>query len=304
MMKKIVLLIPVMGLVIETSGQDTAMALESKPVEIFSSERAINANTTETVGRGKLAFRVGHNFGDIAGKNGGIEKFFGLDGSTDVRIGFDLGLSDRFDILIARYKGGSIVQQLFELGVKYQLLQQMENGSGSPVAVTVFANLGIATQPENSIPDQENSFRDFGDRTSNLWQLIVARKFGNVSIAVLPSYVTRGYAVSYDQQNYFALGGIFRVPVVPRRLNILVDYFHVFRDDQVKRDYYENVNRRFYDPLGVGFELMTTGHVFRLNFTNSTDILANRFIPHTFTSWSKGQYRWGFTITRNFTLWR
>jgi hypothetical protein len=162
----------------------------------------------------------------------------------------------------------------------------------------------IVAQPENAAPDQENSFRDFSDRISNTFQLILARRFGNFSLAVLPTWVTRGYAVSFDTKNYFALGGIARVPIVPGKFNLLVDYFHTFRSDQVKRDYYEQRQRRFYDPLGVGFEYMTTGHVFRFNFTNTTEILPNRYIPHTFTSWSKGQYRWGFTIVRKFTLWR
>ncbi|HQV60653.1 MAG TPA: DUF5777 family beta-barrel protein, partial [Chitinophagaceae bacterium] len=63
-------------------------------------------------------------------------------------------------------------------------------------------------------------------------------------------------------------------------------------------------NIRFFDPLGVGFEILTSGHIFRLNFTNATEIVENRFIPRTITSWGKGQFRWGFTISRNFTLWR
>ena len=302
-MKQSILLMAGLLAAISPNAQDTARAA-SEPVELFTSERAINANTPGTIGKGRMAFRVAHNFGDIAGKNGGIDKFWGLDASTDIRIGFDFGVGRKLDLMVGRAKGGSIVQQLWEFALKYQLLQQMRDGTGSPVALSFFTNMVISSQPANSLPDLENSYSDFGDRVSNLFQFILARKFGGVSIAVLPTYLTRGYAVSYDEKNYFALGGAIRFPVVPRKFNILVDYFHTFRSDQVKRDYYERVGRRFYDPLGIGFEYMTSGHVFRMNFTNSTDILPNRFIPHTFTSWSKGQYRWGFTISRNFRLWR
>ena len=59
-----------------------------------------------------------------------------------------------------------------------------------------------------------------------------------------------------------------------------------------------------YDVFGVGVEILTQGHVFHLNFTNATETLENRFIPKTITSWGKGQYRWAFTISRNFTLFR
>lgn len=276
----------------------------ARPIEIFSSERAINANTNETVGRGKMAFKVTHLFGDIAGKNGGIKKFFGLDGATDVRIAFEVGLGENFDLIASRAKGGSLVQQLYELGMKWQFLRQMPEGKGSPLAAALFANTVVIAQPENPLPAQENSYRDFGDRLNLALQLILARRFGQVSLALLPTWVTRGYTLPYDSRDYFALGGIIRVPLVSGKLNMLVDYFHTFRREDVKRAFYEQKNRRFYDPLGVGFEYMTTGHVFRFNFTNTTESLPNRYIPHTVTSWSKGQYRWGFTIVRKFSLWR
>ena len=50
---------------------------EKKAVIIFNSDKAINANTTELVGKGKMAFKVTHNFGDIGGNGGGIKNFFG-----------------------------------------------------------------------------------------------------------------------------------------------------------------------------------------------------------------------------------
>lgn len=304
-MKKTLLLLLVPGL-LNVNAQDSTQSPEraSKPVQIFSSEKAINANTTETVGKGKMAFKVTHNFGDIAGSNGGIKRFFGLDNTTDVKIGFQVGIGNKFDIIAARAKGAGPVQQLWELGLKYKLLEQMQDGSGSPITMAVYANTVVSSQEESAFPNQESSFEDFGDRLSNVLQLIMARRFGNVSVALVPTYVTRGHAISYDEKSFFALGGAIRVPVIANRLNLLVDYFHTFRDDAVKNSFYTEQGIRFYDPLGVGFEIMTTGHIFRLNFTNATEILENRFIPRTVTSWSKGQYRWGFTISRNFTLWR
>jgi hypothetical protein len=119
-----------------------------------------------------------------------------------------------------------------------------------------------------------------------------------------PTLVTRSYAISYDQKSFFALGGAIRMPLVKNRLNLLVDYFHVFRKEAVEDSFLVNNNLRFYNPLGIGFEILTPGHVFRLNFTNATELLENRFIPRTVSSWGKGQFRWGFTISRNFVIWR
>jgi hypothetical protein len=102
----------------------------------------------------------------------------------------------------------------------------------------------------------------------------------------------------------FALGGAIKVPIITNRLNLIVDYFHSFRSKSSKDSMRVNKNLTFYDPIGVGFEILTSGHIFRMNFTNATEILENRFIPRTTTNWGKGEFRWGFNISRNFTLWR
>ena len=127
-------------------------AQEKKAVQIFSSEKAINANTPETVGKGKMAFKVFHNFGDLAGKNGGIKNFFGLDNSTDVRIAFQVGLGKKFDMIAARSKGAGPQQRSFEMGLKYKLLEQIENDPSHPVSVALFANTVIATNKASTKP--------------------------------------------------------------------------------------------------------------------------------------------------------
>lgn len=275
-----------------------------KPVQIFSSDKVVNANTPEVTGKGRMAFKVSHNFGDIAGSNGGIKRFFGLDNASDIRIAFNIGVGKKMDIIAARAKGAGLVQNLWELGLKYQLMQQFENDPSHPIALTLFANAVVSSQKANAFPNQDNSFEGFGDRVSNVVQLIIAKKMGKVSVELLPTYMTRGYAISYDQESMFALGGAIKVPIVQNRLNLLVDYFHPFRKEAVEDSFIVNDNIEFHDPLGVGFEIITTGHIFRLNFTNATEILENRFIPRTITSWANGQFRWGFTISRNFVLWR
>ena len=273
--------------------------IEPDYIWIFSSPRLINANTVELLSKGMLEFKVTHNFGDIAGDNGGIKNFFGLDNATDVRIGFQYGLSKRINLIAARAKGAGIVQQLYELGIKCRLMQQA-NDSKHPLSVTFFANAVVSTMKANIVAGQENSFDNFSDRLSQTLQLLIARKFGNISLQVSPTLVNRNYVVSGDDKTLFALGGAFRLPV-KGRFSVLIDYFHSFRS-QNSIDFFKTQDIRFYDALGVGIELLTEGHVFHLNFTNATEILETRFIPRTITSWGKGQYRWGFTVSRDFDL--
>lgn len=272
---------------------------------IFSSPRLINANTVEMTPKGILEFKVTHNFGDIAGDLGGIKNFFGLDGATDVRIGFQYGLSKKVTLIAARAKGYTI-PELYELGIKYRLTQQA-NDSRHPLSIALFANTVVSTTERDSFKaGGQVLFDDFSDRLSQTVQLLIARKFGKISLELIPTLVHTNYVVRNDDNTLFALGGGMRLPV-RGRFGLLLDYFHTFRS-QSSIDFFKDASPtggggiRFYDALGVGIELLTEGHVFHLNFTNATEILENRFIPRTTTSWGKGQYRWGFTVSRDFDL--
>ncbi len=275
---------------------------EPIPPKIFYSQRLINANTVEALHKGVMDFKVTHNFGDIAGDNGGINQFFGLDNASDVKIGFIVGLSDKFNIGASRSKGSGIVSQLWELSMKYQALRQMLNDPKHPLSLTFFANTVVSGMKANAVPDQENSFNDFSDRLSQVFQVMLARKFGKISLQLNPTIVHTNYVQPGDQKTIFALGGAARVPI-SKKLILVGDYFHSFRTDESKQ-FFRNQGIEFYDAFGIGVEIVTEGHVFHMNFTNATSILENRFIPRTTTSWGKGQYRWGFTIDRNFLLFR
>jgi hypothetical protein len=283
---------------------------ESEDLKVFYSQKIINSNSVEVLKKGILEFRVSHSFGDIAGDNGGIKRFFGLDNATDIRIGLQMGLSDKLNISLARARGvnfgpGSVLQ-LYELGIKYQFLKQQEGDPSHPFSLTLFANSVVSSMTENADDGYENSYRTFSDRTSEVVQLMIAKKFGNISLQLSPTFVTRGLVIPGDDKSIFAIGGGIRIPIT-KKLFFLADYFHSFHS-QTSRDLWAkdtlNRNSKFYDAIGAGFEILTMGHVFHLNFTNATETLENRFIPHTVTNWTKGQFRWAFTISRNFTVFR
>jgi len=91
----------------------TAQEVETpEPVyQTFKDTRVINAHSVETLKAGMLDFRIGHRFGDIAGAGGGWQTFWGLEEASDVLIGFEYGLSDKFMIGINRSKGSGKVNQ-------------------------------------------------------------------------------------------------------------------------------------------------------------------------------------------------
>jgi uncharacterized beta barrel domain-containing protein DUF5777 len=300
---------------------------EPSETKVFYSQKLINSNTVEVLPKGIMEFRVSHAFGDAGGSGGGIDNFFGLDFATDIRIGFQTGLTNRLNLITARARGGGgggNLSELWELGLKYQILKQADNDPKNPFSLTIFVNT-VASSMESTYREvgsgqrdgQEANFQKFSDRLSEVAQVMIARKFGNVSFQLTPTYVYRSVVFQdtlhqdLDDKGIFAIGAGARIPLT-KKFILILDYFHPFRskasvDALGKSDVPANSVSRplhFYDPIGVGFEILTAGHVFHLNFTNATQLLENRFIPRTESSWGKGQFRWAFTISRNFTIFR
>lgn len=297
-------------------GSKTTTPKTKTPAQVFYAQRLINANTTEMLKKGHLEFKVVHNFGDIGGTFGGVKNAFGLDNSTDIKIGFLLGLTKNLNMIVSRNKGFGNVTQLWELGFKYRFMQQMENDPSHPLSIAMFVN-GVASSAtharlSNNVnsplynfvdSSKENGFSKTSDRQSQVVQLMVARKFGKIlSLQLSPTLVHTNFVVPGDVKTIFALGTALRIPIY-RKFVFIADYFHSFRSPSSK-DYLISKGVHTYDALGVGLELVTPGHIFHMNFTNSHTILENRFIPRTTTTWSKGEYRWGFTVSRNFVIWR
>lgn len=287
---------------------DSSDALRQPVIATFKSDFIVNAQSNETLHQHELVLNITHRFDDIAGEFGGIKTFFGLDNSTDIKIGLEYGITDRLTVGIARAKGApearagaldfNSLKELWEGKVKYRLLQQTTDDH-MPVAVTLFANAVVSSMAASKAPTSDIYFQKFSDRWSFTGQLIIARKFSNqFSLAILPTYIKRNRVAYGDKNNLFALGIGFRLKIT-KTMAIILDYFEPFRSRK-SRDYFKQQGVKFYNPLAIGWEIQTGGHVFHINFTNSTAILGNQFIPYTTRAWAKGEFRWGFNISRTF----
>lgn len=272
----------------------------------FKSPQIINGQSNETIHKHDLVFVVMHRFGDIAGNYGGIQTFYGLDNSSDILIGFDYGISNRLSFGFGRTKGApngtsTSQKQLFYAKTKYRLIRQSTDNR-IPVSVTLFGNGVVSGMDRQNLATSDADFQKFSDRMSFVAQAIIARKFSNnFSFALSPTYVRRDYVSFMDMNNLFALGLGGRLKV-SRRMAIIADYFLSFRSQESKNYFLQKKGFRFYNPLGIGLEMETGGHVFNFIFTNSTALLENQFIPSTSSTWTKGGFRWGFSISRTFTL--
>lgn len=258
-----------------------------KVVATFKTSRIVNGHSIETVQRKSMDFRITHHFGDVAGDAGGIHTLYGFDNASDIRIAFEFGLTDRLTLGVGRSKQS----EMLDAYLKYRLLQQTTDDK-MPISVTLFTNGAIVSQKATG-----TEYDNFAHRTSYTYQALIARKFSSkLSLQLMPTLLHRNYLFnSKDENDLYSLGIGGRVKLT-RSFALLVDYFYNFSTFRRDND------QTYFNPLGVGVEIETGGHVFHMFFTNNGPILENSFLANTTSSWRKGEYKFGFNISRTFGI--
>ena len=266
----------------------------------FKSSRVINGHSMEFIGKGVLDTRILHRFGLI---NSGFNNLYGLD-QANMRIGFDYGLTEDLTIGIGR----SNVGKEYDGFIKYRVVHQSIGGKRhSPVSVVLVTGMTYNTTPWAN-PDRKNY------NTSRMGfynQVIVGRKFTEAfSWQVSPTHVHLNLVpTNADLNDIFAVGTGARIKL-SRRTAFVVDY-HIILKDFSKNLFFgddeDDYNGplqidNYVNPLSLGFDIETGGHVFQLHFSNATGMNEKAFITNTTNKWGKGEIRFGFNLSRVFTV--
>ena len=263
---------------------------ELEPIHSFLDTRVINGHSVEVLEDQTLDLRITHRFGDIA-TYGSMRTLWGLDQSSDIRIGFEYGLKDKFQIGLGRSKGGNVYSEFWDGHFKYKFLTQTKD---MPVSASLVLSSFYTSMRIGSDSTSATYFQKTAHRFSYVSQLIVSKKFGErVSVQIAPSYSHRNFVEYTDQNGLFSLGTALRVGV-SEKTSLIAEYYHNFNQNRTSN------GREFSSPLGVGVEIKTFAHTFQMNFMNSRGITEGQFIPLTQSSWLDGEFRLGFTISRHF----
>jgi hypothetical protein len=282
-----------------------AKKTHEKVIATFKTSKVINAQSTEMVKKGTMDFRVTHRFGNIGTQSGGGgHTLYGLDNSTDIRISFDFGITDNLTVGVGRSKANELIDGM----VKYRFLTQTTDNH-IPLSAAFYGDMSYTPQTSdqfyNGVVRNAEFKQNDVHRISYVAQLLLAHKFGSrLSIELIPSYQHRNFVLANvnpengkeETNDLFSIGGGFRLKIT-KRVSLIADYFYTFSEYRTN-----NTASPFYNPLAVGIEIETGGHVFHLNFTNASGIIENYFIPNTTDNWLKGGYKFGFNISRVFNL--
>ncbi len=244
----------------------------------FKGLKIVNFESTKLVAKKELTFVVSHRFGSI---ENGFDSFFGLDDAV-TRLNFIYGLTDNLNISVSR----SSFQKIYEASLKYRLTRQQENGF--PFTVVGYNSAFINTALDKSnLPKLE-----FKHRIGYTAQLLIARKVSKtLSLEFAPTFFHDNFVVNDDQNNsQFALGMGGRYKLGKRW--------------SVNADYGLHLNRAgsspFKNPLSIGFDLETGGHVFQMHLSNAQAMNANGFLGQATGDWGDGDIFFGFNLSRNF----
>lgn len=312
--KKTVVLISLAFASLSTFAQEDLLSLldstetvktHEKVIATFKTGKVINMQSTETVKAKTLDFSVTHRFGNMGtAGGGGAHTLYGFDNSTDIRIAFDFGITDKLTLGIARSKQKELIDGM----VKYRILSQTTDNH-IPVSMAFYGDMSYSAQTASlfysGIPANSGLKQKDIHRLSYTSQLIIARKFGSrFSMELVPTFQHRNFVLaninpdnSFEETNdLLSMGGGFRFKIT-KRLSVIADYYYTFSKYRSN-----NSANPFYNPLAIGIEIETGGHIFHINFTNASGIIENNYIPNTTDSWLKGGYKFGFNISRVFNL--
>jgi hypothetical protein len=253
-----------------------SVAVNQKVSSAFKGLKIVNLESTKLAARGDLYFIVAHRFGSV---KDGFEGFYGLD-NANTQLKFLYGLTEWLTISGARN------QIAYDFSVKYTIKNQIENGF--PVSVVGFNSLAI----NNTLKESLYPKLTFDNRLIYVSQILISRKFSEkLSLELAPSFFHENFVDNDSQDNsQYAIGFGGRYKLT-KRWSLNMDYAaHLNRAS----------NSVYKNPLSIGFDLETGGHVFQMHFTSSQGIHEAGYLGQTTGDWTKGDIFFGFNLARVF----
>ena len=289
------LLLSIVSLVLLTQlieAQDLADLLEEQMEETteyttatFKATRILNGHSIERSPEGQMDFRISHRFGTV---NSGAYEFFGLD-QAHIHLSLEYGIRDWIMIGLGR----GTFEKTVDAFTKISLVRQSTGVKSTPVSISFMSGIYV-----NGLrwEDPENLY-SFGHRFSFAHQVMIARKFSpGFSFQLTPSYLHQNLVnTGNDPNDLFGLGAGTRLKL-SKRISLNAEYFYLFKPSN------DELSQPFYNPLSLGIDIETGGHVFQIILTNSVGMRENAFLGHTTGDWLEGDIHLGFNISRVFQL--
>jgi hypothetical protein len=237
-----------------------------------------------------------HRFGDVYSGSGPFFKdflgnFFGLDGPAGIKIAFDYGINEWITIGIGRSSYDKIVDGT----VKTRILRQTVDNK-TPISMTYQGIWNVTTKEDPRKSQGINKYHYLTSRFSYSNTLTIARKMNDrLSLQVTGFHVHYNMVDDATFKNDIFAAGISGRYKLTDRMALTFEY--AYRINQYVPD-----KSLYQDPMSIGLDIETGGHVFQVHLTNGYGINEVQFIPYSTSNILKGQIKLGFNISRVFTM--
>jgi hypothetical protein len=216
----------------------------------FKGLQICNMQSTKMAAKGEFYFLISHRFGDLTQ---GMNNFFGLDNAF-TKIGGIYGVANWLSISASR----QTYQKTYELAAKYKMSNQEVDGF--PVTIVGYNTMDINSELKK---DELMPGLKFSHRLAFTTQLLISRKFNDsFSLEIAPIYVHKNlYDGILDQKSSLLLGSGARYKLT-KRLSLNLEY-------AARLNMPEGLVSNYQNPLTLGLDIETGGHVFQMVFSNS-----------------------------------
>lgn len=247
----------------------------------FKSTRIMNGHSIERMPRGQLDVRISHRFGQI---NSGFYNFWGLDQAT-IHLSFEYGITNW--LMVGAGRGN--YEKTFDGFTKFSILRQSDGEKVMPVSLSAFSSVALKTSDTSSTTT-------FSSKLSYTTQILIARKINKTfSVQLTPTLVHRNLVqTELDPNNLWAIGAGGRIKL-SKRISFNAEYYYLLNNTTY-------MSEPVFNPLSIGVDIETGGHVFQIIVTNSTATIEKGFIGETTGQWKHGDIHIGFNISRVFNL--
>ena len=249
----------------------------------FKSSRVINGHSIEMLREGVLDFRILHRFGPLS--LGGYQ-LFGLD-QASMRIGFDYGVTDNISLGFGR----STSKKELDAFAKYRIKAQTSGDRPFPVSIAWVSGItrnGLQ-EPFSGLISPTGT-----QRLGYYHELLIGRKFSEAfSLQLAPIFVHQNVVEDERTPNdlyAMSIGGRLKLN---KRIAFTWDYAYAFNREP---------NDPSLNPLSIGLDIETGGHVFQLHFSNATGMNERAYLTDSNGNWGNGDIRFGFNLSRVFQI--
>jgi hypothetical protein len=234
--------------------------------------------STKLAAKGETYIQISHRFGDLTE---GLDNFFGLDNAL-TKIGAIYGVTKWLQLGFSR----QTYNKTYELAAKYRFANQLT--TSFPFTIVGYNTLDINSNLKTEVyPNLK-----FTNRLAFTSQLLISSKVSeSLSLEINPVFVYKNLIdrqTENKRQLVIAAGGRYKIS---KRMSINLEYAARMNPPKTYK---------YHDPLTVGLEIETGGHVFQMVFSNSQPMNDVAVFTNATGQWNGGSIYFGFNMYRVF----